>query len=350
MYMNSKKQSSVDIARIAGVSQATVSRVLSGSPKVKKETRDMILQIMDEAGFRPNPFAQAMRTNQSRTVGVAVSRITNPIVPEILEELASHLAKKGRRTLVWNTDTEGEQGLIDAIMSRTIDGVIFTAASHQSGAIETALAEQLPVVSFNRYLEMGNCDQVVSTNQKGGAELAKYLVGCGRERIAFVNGPLDRTTLADRERGFRQDLKDAGRTLPDELYRRCDIRKNAFRQVALDLASGARRPDAIACGNDLIAIQVLNGLRAAHCRVPEDIWVTGFDGIEMSGWDIVNLTTMRQPLDLMAANAAEAIINRIDGKIEEPQTYEYQTELLVRESTENARPSGSSRSSSSEAR
>jgi LacI family transcriptional regulator len=273
-----------------------------------------MLMLLNPLVQRPNPFAQAMRTNQSGTVGVAVSRITNPIVPEILEELASHLTRRGSRVVVWNTDTEGEQGLIDAIRSRIVDGIIFTAASHQTNAMEIALTTRLPVVSFNRYLEIADCDQIVSTNQTGGMEIADYLVRCGRKRIAFVNGPTDRTTLADRETGFRQGLKEFGLELGNDLYFRHEFHENAFRQIALDLAARPAPPDAIACGNDLIAIQMLNGLKAAGCKVPEDIWVTGFDGIEISGWDIVSLTTMRQPLELMAANAAEAVIDRIEGR------------------------------------
>lgn len=339
MSRKSKNQSSIDIAKIAGVSQATVSRVLSGSPKVKSTTRDKVLRVMDDAGFRPNPFARAMRTQHSGTVGVAVSRITNPIVPEILEQLAVNISRKGRRMVVWNTDIEGEDGLIDAIRSRIFDGIIFTAASTQLKAMEATLDSHMPVVSINRASTSGACDQIVSTNKKGGRELACYLVACGRKNIAFVNGPLDRTTLTDREAGFREGLTELGRSIQDDLYKQREFLKNAFRQVAMDLVSLKTPPDAIACGNDLIAIQVLNGLKAAGCRVPEDIWVTGFDDIEMASWDVVSLTTMRQPLELMAADAVDAIIARIEGTSHSLRKIDYNTELIIRHSTAYSRPS-----------
>ncbi|WP_439155121.1 LacI family DNA-binding transcriptional regulator [Yoonia sp.] len=331
-----KKLNSTDIARLAGVSQATVSRVLSGRDKVKEATRLRVLKVINESGYSPNPFAQAMRTSQSRTVGVAVSRITNPIVPEILEALAQNFTAFKRRLLVWNTDSEGEDGLIQAIRSGTIDGVIFTAASHQTKAIKVALEAQKPVVSFNRYLEGAACDQIVSSNFDGAAQIARYLVAQGRQRIGFINGPLDRTTLADREAGFRHALAVSGRDIPPQLYAQSDFEPEAFRQAAIDMMASDTPPDAIACGNDLIAIGTLNGLRSIGAKVPEDVWVTGFDGIEMTGWDVIDLTTMRQPIDVMAADAARALIDRIEGRYIQPKVVEYPTEFIVRGSTTHA--------------
>ena len=331
-----KKPNSTDIAKLAGVSQATVSRVLSGRDKVREATRLRVLKVIEEIGYRPNPFAQAMRTSQSRTVGVAVSRITNPIVPEILEGLAESFTAFDRRLVVWNTDSEGEDGLVQAIQSGILDGVIFTAASHQTRAMKVALESRTPVVSFNRYLRGAPCDQIVSTNFDGAAQIARYLVAHGRKRIAFVNGPLDRTTLADREAGFRDALTMAGMAIPASLYAQSDFVPAAFRQAAIDMMTSETPPDAIACGNDLIAIGVLNGLKSMGVRVPEDVWVTGFDGIEMTGWDLIDLTTMRQPIDVMASDAARALIDRIEGRHIQPKVIEYTTEFIVRGSTGNA--------------
>lgn len=333
-----KKLNSNDIAKLAGVSQATVSRVLSGRDKVKEATRLRVLKVIDEIGYSPNPFAQAMRTSQSHTVGVAVSRITNPIVPQILEALAENFTAFERRLVVWNTDSEGEDGLVQAIRSGTIDGVIFTAASHQTKAMKAALDAQMPVVSFNRYLAGAACDQIVSTNFEGAAQIARYLLSHGRNRIGFVNGPLDRTTLADREAGFRQALADTGRNIPPNLYAQSEFAPEAFRQAAIDLMASSTPPDAIACGNDLIAIGVLNGLKSIGVKVPQDVWVTGFDGIEMTGWDVIDLTTMRQPIDVMASDAARALIDRIEGRYIQPKVIEYRTEFIVRGSTTHAPP------------
>jgi LacI family transcriptional regulator len=163
-------------------------------------------------------------------------------------------------------------------------------------------------------------------------------VAQGRQRIGFVNGPLDRTTLADREAGFRHALADLGHDIPANLYAQFEFAPEAFRQAAIDMMTSATPPDAIACGNDLIAIGVLNGLKSIGVKVPEEVWVTGFDGIEMTGWDVIDLTTMRQPIDVMALDAARALIDRIEGRYIQPKVIEYRTEFIVRGSTAHAPP------------
>lgn len=333
MNTKPKKLSSVDIARLSGVSQATVSRVLSGGEGVKPATKEKVMQVVKAHGYRPNAFAQAMRTNQSAAVGVAVSRVTNPIVPEILEALTRSFTAKGRRVVVWNTDENGQDGLISAIRSGLVDGLVFTAANQQSEAAKAAHEADMPLVSINRSFDELDCDQVVSTNHQGAFDLADYLVKCGRKKVAFVNGPKDRTTLADREQGFREGLTAAGIAPDSDLFFSRPFKDNAFRQLGMDIFGTNNPPDAIACGNDLIAIQIMNGLKAAGCRVPEDIWVVGFDGIEMAGWDIISLTTVQQPIELMANNAATFLLDRIEGKRTETETIQYRTELKVRETT-----------------
>lgn len=327
---------SMDIARLAGVSQATVSRVLSGSASVRPETRARVLQVVKKSGYRPNSSARAMRTRKSGVVGVAVSRVTNPVVPEMLEALATRFSKLGQRMVVWNTDIEGASGVIDAILQGAVDGVVFTAASHQSDAIDTALGRNFPVVSLNRIMDGARYDQIVSANREGGQRLAAYLCRNDRRSIAFVNGPKDRPTLFERESGFTEEVERLGHSIPASRRLELQVFDDRIAAAAFELVRGPNPPDTIACGNDIAAIGVLNGLKRAGLNVPEDIWVTGFDGTEMSGWDIVNLTTMRQPILAMAADAAEAIMRRINGQFDEPRVIKYQTELVIRGSTAHA--------------
>ncbi len=335
MKTYSENANSRDIARLAGVSQATVSRVLSGGANVSEKTREKVMRVVHELGYQPNPFAQAMRTRQSGSIGVAVSRITNPIVPEILEALSASITAAGRRMVVWNTDMGGSNALISTVRQGAVDGIIFTAASHQGDAMRAVLDNDVPVVSFNRYLVDANCDQIVSANLDGGRILAGYLADAGRRKIAFLNGPTDRTTLADRELGFRQGLADAMLELPDDRYAQSEFSNESFRRIAMDWMRGPNPPDAIACGNDVIAMNVLNGLKAVGASAPDDVWVTGFDGIEMAGWDVFDLTTMRQPIDLMATDAVEALISRIGGQFSKPKLIQYRTEFIARGSTAN---------------
>lgn len=332
----SDKLNSTDIARLAGVSQATVSRVLSGGASVKPETRERVLRVVQKSGYQPSSSARAMRTRKSGVVGVAVSRVTNPVVPEILEALAARFSELGRRMVVWNTDIEGTSAVIDAMLQGAVDGLVFTASSHQSDAIDTALERDFPVISLNRKIEGARCDQIVSTNHEGGRRLAEYLHQNGRRSFAFVNGPTDRPTLSERQAGFVEALAELGGDIPPERCIELPSFDDGIAAAAIDLVRGPNPPDTIACGNDIVAIGVLNGLKRAGLRVPQDVWVTGFDGIEMSGWDIVDLTTMRQPIKAMASDAADAMVRRIDAGLEEPRVIQYRTELVIRGSTAHA--------------
>jgi LacI family transcriptional regulator len=307
--------------------------VLSGATNVSDQTRSKVMRVVEATGYHPNAAAQAMRTRQSHTIGVAVSRVTNPVVPEILEALGPRLTALGRRMIVWNTDAEGQDGVINAIRQRIVDGVIFTAADHQGDAIETALERDLAVVTLNRPRPDASCMQIASTNFDGSGRLARYLLASGRMRIAYVNGPLDRSTLAEREAGFRAALEGNRRPLSPELYAQAEFPADRFRSIAMQMMDLPDPPDAIACGNDLIAFAVLNGLKAAGVTVPDDVWVVGFDGVEMSGWDVFDLTTMQQPLEQMVEAAVAALMRTIEGHTGEDTLVQCPAELVIRGST-----------------
>lgn len=335
MVTYSRPLNSNDIAHRAGVSQTTVSRVLSGSKLVKPATRDRVLRVIKESNYQPNAIARAMKTKLNFTVGAVVSRITNPVVPEILMRLANKLAANNRRMIVWNTDTEGEEGVISAIRQNVVDGLIFTAAGHQSVAMEEALNVGMPIASINRHVEGAHCDQIVGANEEGARLLTQYLIDAGKTRIAVINGPLDRSTLADRESGMRGALKDNGLDLPPSFYSSAQFEHEAFRARAIDMMALSEPPEVILCGNDVIAFAVLCGLKAAGCSVPDDVWVAGFDGIEMAGWDVYDLTTMKLPLDEMTSVAVETLIDRIEGRGTNPRMIRFDTHLTVRGSTAN---------------
>ena len=337
-FMNTyaKRLNSKDIARKAGVSQTTVSRVLSGHPNVREATKLRVLKIIEDAGYQPNAFARAMKTQTSGVIGVVVSRITNPVVPEILLGLGTELTARGKQMVVWNTDAEGEEGVIRAIRQRAVDGLIFTAATDGSKALDVALQSTLGVVLLNRTVKAADCDQVAGDNRNGARLLAQYLIDSGRRQFALVNGPLNRSTLREREEGLRGGLADAGLTIADKHYVSAPFSHDVFRQAAIELMALPETPDVICCGNDVIGLGVLCGLKAAGHVVPEDVWVTGFDGIEMAGWDVFDMTTVRQPLELMVFNAVGMLIDTVEGRRPDHSIRRFETELVVRSTTANA--------------
>jgi LacI family transcriptional regulator len=174
---------SVDIARVAKVSQATVSRVLNGNPNVSEEKRAAVLAAMEAVGYRPNALAQGLRMRKTSTIGVVVAGITNPFYPEALEAVGKQLERAGQRMVLWDSDRGGEDAALDAVRQGLVDGVIFTSVSEGSGTLEEALRLGAPVVLLNRGSAEASCDQVTSNNFEGAVEAARYLHQIGHRRI-----------------------------------------------------------------------------------------------------------------------------------------------------------------------
>ncbi len=158
-----------DVARLAGVSQMTVSRVLQGSSRVTVETRERVLAAMDEAGYRPHAAARTMRTRRSSTVGVVVADITNPFYPQLLEAVGRALEEAGRRMVLWNAPDPGADGALHALDEGTVDGLIFTTVTAASERLAAAARRGEPLALLHRGLDALDCDQVTTDN------LADYL-------------------------------------------------------------------------------------------------------------------------------------------------------------------------------
>ena len=330
-----KRPSSRDVAQAAGVSQATVSRVLSDHPHVSSDKRERVLRAIEACDYQPNAVARAMKTRLSGTVGVVVSRITNPVVPELLLRLGAALSQRGNPMVVWSTDSDGDDAVIAALRQSVVSGLIFTSATSHSAALAEALRADADVVLLNRVVENAACDAVASDNHDGARRLALYLAGCSRRRFALVNGPHDRSTLKEREQGLRAGLAQLGLAVAPHHYLKASFAHDVFRDAGVTLMQRADPPDVICCMNDVIAFGVLCGLKAAGIRVPQDVWVTGFDGTEMAAWDLMDLTTVRQPLETMATVAVDRLLKRLAGERPMPSITRFDTELVIRGTTAN---------------
>jgi LacI family transcriptional regulator len=321
-----------EVARRAGVSQPTVSRVVAGHPSVGPEIRERVLAAMRETGYRPNAAARAMRTGSSGNIGVVTARLHNPMYPELLQLLGRELRAAGLRMMVWNADeTEGEFAL-DAARQGMVDGMIFTSANTDSTHLSEALAGRLPVVLINRIVEGWPTDQIASDNRAGGALVADYFLKGGRKRPALLSGPLQPSTIRDREAGFLAAMEAAGMgALPTARVERFTY-EEAFDALTRLLAEGVS-PDAVFCANDLLGLGGLDALREAGRRVPDDAWVVGYDDIPMAAWRAFSLTTVRQPFDEMVRRAVALLRRRIAGDAAAPEFHCLPAELVLRGSS-----------------
>lgn len=323
-----------EVARLAGVSQATVSRVLHDHPGVRPEVRARVQRVLAETRYQPNAMARAMKTSLTGSVGVVVARLSNPLYPAMLQVIGAALARAGLRMVVWDSEHGGEGPAQVALRQGIVDGVLLTTATVESPLLREAADARVPVVLVNRTVSGAACDQVSSDNVAGGATVARYLVACGRRRIAMIGGTGAASTIRDRERGFRQALDDEGRPLGFANCEQVDtFSHETGRAAAQRLLELARPPDAVFCTNDVIALGAIDGARARGLRVPEDLWVVGYDDIEMASWGAYDLTTVRQPLDEMVGLAVGHLRARIRGDASPPARDCLPNGLVIRGST-----------------
>lgn len=321
-----------DVARAAGVSQATVSRVLTPGTPVSAATRERVLRAMATVGYQPNLAAQTMKTGRTRTVGVVVADLTNPFYPQILGALGDALDDAGYRMTVWVADSAKNDAALLAIRQGSVDGVVFTTVTESSNELRGALERQSPLVLVNRTLAGVACDQVGSDNVGGGALVADYLVRHGRTNPAFIGGPSDATTSQGRLRGFAERLAELGHPLtPDRILEGEYAHADGF--AAMARALGMAGVDSAFCSNDLLAFGAIDAARSAGTMVPEEIWVVGYDDTEMASWKSFDLSTVRQDIAAMASVATRMLLARIDNPAAKADQVVLEPRLIVRGST-----------------
>lgn len=323
-----------DVARLAGVSQATVSRVMSSSTNIAPETRLKVQAAMDVLGYVPHAGAQAMKTRRTRTVGVVVKDIVNPFYPEVLDELTRELDQAGYRVVLWNAGGGSHHDALTAIRERAVDGVIFMTATEETVELQVALEQRSPIVLINRIVEGFGADQVASDNVAGGAAVADYLDSHGRTRAAYIGGLGEASTSRDRGYGFLRRMQALGHPVPEDLRFDAGFSHDMSQQVTSRLLSRADPPEAIFCANDYMAFGALDALRARGLSAPQDCWVIGYDDVDMASWPSFDLTTVRQPSREMARAGAKMLLDRLGAPDLPPQHRSFPCKLIVRGSTD----------------
>lgn len=325
-----------DVARLAGVSQTTVSRVLSNHSSVSPKTRKRVEEAFATLGYEPNGPARAMRTKRSGTIGVVVSRIDNPFYPELLQAISRELDTLGKRMIVWDALGPGERSAAEAVRQRLVDGVIFTTATADSKPLKEALSRSSPVVLVNRTLRGAPCDQIESDSIAGASKVVRYFFAGRHRKIAMIGGLRGTSTAEKRLAGFKKGLGEVGIEWSEAMHRRADFTHEGAESIMMELMRQKRQPTAVFCVNDVTAFGALDAARKLGIRVPEDLWVAGYDDIGMSSWRAFDLTTIRQPIPNMARLAVTCLLARIDGVADAPRLRRVEAELIIRGSTGNA--------------
>jgi len=310
---------SLDVARLAGVSQSAVSRCFTAGASVSKVMRDKVQEAARKLGYQPNAHARSLITGRSRIIGLVLSALENLFYPAVLERLAKRLQQDGYHLLIFIGDNANSDELVEEILQYNVDGIVMGATTLSSALAQRCADASIPVVLFNRIMASGSAGAVSSVrsdNVGGGREMARFLVAGGHKRIAYIAGREDSSTNLEREQGFREGLAELGQRIYARAIGNYDVEQ--ARQAARDLfAATADRPDAVFVAGDLMAIVVLDTLRhELGLAVPQDVSVVGFDNVPQAGWASYELTTFEQPVEPMV----EATVALLQGYLREAQT------------------------------
>lgn len=328
--MSGVRITSVDVARLAGVSQSAVSRVFTPGGSVSPATAAKVRRAAATLGYSPNPLARAMITGKSRIIGLVVAYLDNQFYPVAIERLSHALQAQGYHVLLFMaSNTAGEiDRVVTDLLAYRVDGIITASVAITNDMTRRCADAGIPVVLFNRGQPGAGLSSVTSANVEGGRRVADLLLDGGHARIAHISGWQGASTGQDRGRGFLDGLAARGAApvaVVDGMYDRATAA-----QAARDLIAGADRPDAIFVGNDHMAFAVMDALRGAGLSVPGDVSVVGYDDVPMASWGAYDLTTVRQPLNRMVEATVETLIAQIEVPDRPVQKIEIDGPLILR--------------------
>lgn len=324
-----------DVAKAAGVSAATVSRVLNGSAGVDVEKALRVQQAVDALGYQPSAVARNLRRQQTMVVGMLIADIRNAFFAEVVRGVEDHLTPLGYLLVLCDSDEDPgrEANHLNLVLAERMAGAIVCPASIDVTDVTPLLGNRIPTVTVDRLPARGTCDWVLSDNTGGARDATVHLLEEGYRRIGCISGPHETTTGRERIAGWQQAHQARGLTEPHDLVRFSTFSKSGGYEAAADLLARDPRPDALFVANGPMTLGALAAIAAAGLRVPDDVGLVGFDDPPWAAALQPPLTTVSQHGYAMGRRAAEFLTRRIAAPSADLQYAVLPTELVVRRSS-----------------
>lgn len=301
-----------DVARLAGVSQPTVSRALREMTGVAPETVQRVRAAADQLGYIPSEAGRTLSTRKTGTIGIVSAELTNPFYPELVQPIRDELEASGYRTLLI-PDSSDAPLQAARLCDGALDGVVLTTSFAHSALPQQLREYGLPHVLANRLVEGSDADSCAFDNSDGAQLAAAHLIERGHRHIGMISGPLETSTGREREEAFLTALAARGVQVRDDHRHRGDFTfasgyKGAFRMLAAPTP-----PTALFCGNDVVALGAINALKERGVTAGSDVAVVGFDDIPMAAWPVFDLTTIRCDRATMAKESVRMLMRRLES-------------------------------------
>ena len=322
-----------DVAQLAGVSTATVSRVLSDKPYVSDEVRQRVLQAVEALDYRPNRVARSLRIQKTSTIGLIVSDIRNPFFTDISRSVEDYAHLNDYTVFLCNTDEnpEKEKIYLDLMDAENVAGIILSPTRHTAQVFSKVYRSDIPVVIIDRRVSQPELDHVLIDNIEAAQKLVNHLIEDGHKRIAGIFGVAS-TTGAERREGYLRALKQNEIKPIPELSMFVEAKEEAGCEAVLKLLNLSQPPDAIFTTNSLLTAGALRAIRQKNLSIPNEIAIAGFDETRWTTLIVPPVTVIAQPTQEIGQTAAELLINRIKDPKRPFREVTLKGQLIVRQS------------------
>ena len=325
-----------DVAERAGLSAATVSRVINGHPTVSPELAERVRLVIAEMGYQPNRVARNLRRRVSGVWAVVIGDIENPFFTSMVRGVEDVARDSGFSVLLCNSDEDvtKEQNYINVLLAEQVAGVIIAPASGVDSSLDVLGEHGVAVVAIDRRPAGRQVDTVLANNIEGARAATAHLLEQGYRRIAFLGGPADVTMVRERVIGFRAALRDAGSGSDTPAVVHANFRESGGYEAMRRLLAQSPRPDAVLVTNNLMAIGALRALAESDLASPADMGIVAFDDHPWATLMRPSLTVVAQPVYELGRTAAELLRDRLADRDRPPQSVVLRSELRVRESSQ----------------
>ncbi len=325
------------VAAAAGVSKTTVSRVLTGSPRVSAEARAAVEQAIEQLGYVPNRAARSLVTRRTDTIALIVSEsesrlFSEPFFAGTVRGISEELAHTDYAFVLLSA--EGDTARIERyIMNGHADGMILMSLHKQDPLLQLLTRTHTPVVMSGRPFAGDNIPYVDADNRAAAARAVQHLIATGRQHIATISGPADMPVGVDRLEGFRDALPTGAKRSWRRMVAHGDFSEESGERAMRELLERAPELDAVFAASDLMAVGALRALRASGRKVPDDVALVGFDDSHAARLTDPQLTTVRQPMEEIGRSLARLLLTQLRNPGKRPASLIVPTELVVRDSS-----------------
>ena len=327
-----------DIAKKAGVSVATVSKVMNGYDDIGEATKEKVLKIIKDNNYRPNANAQSLRTNKSFLVGLFFkdhqdSGVKHPFFRGIISGLEEKLLENNYDMILFSANWEDQFSYLEKCQFRNVDGAILMGMPKDDPKLIELLNAKIPSVFIDLDISDERASYIISDNEEGARKAVRHLAELGHQKIATIEGEEITVPTQKRLAGYKAEMEAQNLEIRDEWMVQGRFSVDGGYEAMKEILTLKDRPTAIFCQGDEIAVGAMQAIKEAGLKVPDDFSIVGFDDIEISQYLNPALTTIRQKKEEMGIEAADMVIELINNLEEKVEPEIIDTELILRNST-----------------